>query len=221
MIGKHRCVWGVVGFTHPTIGKHRCVWGVVGFTHPTVMSEYRRCMVAGGTYFFTVVGFQRRWIFEDEQNVRLLGDSMRHVRKEAPFRTVAVVVLPDHLHCIWSLPRLDADYSTRWKQIKREFTVRFLGAGGEDLRVSDARRSRGERGVWQHRYWEHVVEDEKELEGLCDYIHYNPVKHGFAASPAEWRWSTFARFIASGQYDPDWGRTAPDSINSVLSIVGE
>ncbi len=195
--------------------------GMVGFTHPTLMSEYRRWMVPGGTFFFTVVAYKRRWIFRDEENVRLLGDVMRKVREDALFQTIAMVVLPDHLHCIWSLPRLDADYPTRWKRIKRDFTVRFLAAGGDDDRVSDERRSRGERGVWQRRYWEHVVEDEGELESLCDYIHFNPVKHNHAASPAEWKWSTFGRFVASGHYDPGWGRTAPDSIKRVGSIVGE
>jgi putative transposase len=185
------------------------------------MSEYRRWMVPGGTFFFTVVCHERRWNLEHEPNVRLLGDVMRTVRKDAPFQTIAMVVLPDHFHCIWTLPRLDADYATRWKQIKRDFTVRFLAAGGADRRVSQSRRSRGERGVWQRRYWEHVVENEEELECLCDYIHYNPVKHGYASSPREWQWSTFARFVDSGQYDIDWGRTAPKSIDTVASIVGE
>jgi putative transposase len=193
----------------------------VGFTHPTMMSEYRRWMVPGGTFFFTVVGYERRLIFEEERQVRLLGDVMRDVRGEAPFRTIAIVVLPDHLHCIWTLPLLDADYPTRWKRIKRDFTVSFLGAGGDDHRVSDERHARGERGVWQRRYWEHVVEDENELECLCDYIHYNPVKHGYVSSPGEWPWSSFARFVASGHYPPEWGRTAPASIDKVASIVGE
>src|SRR5262245_38232491 len=117
---------------------------------------------------------------------------MRKVREDAPFQTVAMAVLPDHLHCIWSLPRLDSDFSTRWKRIKRDFTVRFLDDGGDanDRPVSLKRRSRGERGVWQRRFWEHLIQDEAELEGLCDYVHYNPVKHGYVSSPREWPWST-------------------------------
>jgi putative transposase len=234
---------GLVGFTHPTIDYNRrslvmsggiggfhppyncrsiVSLGMVGFIHHNLMSEYRRWMVPGGTYSFTVVCYKRRWNFEHEANVRLLGEVMRDIRDDAPFKTIAMVVLPDHLHCIWSLPRLDADYPTRWKQIKRDFTVRFLEAGGEDdRRVAARRRARGERGIWQRRYWEHVVKDEQELEDLCDYIHYNPVNHGHAASPAEWPWSSFSRFVESGQYDPAWGRTKPDSIDKVASILGE
>jgi putative transposase len=185
------------------------------------MSNYRRWLILGGTYFFTVVCYQRRKLFETEASVRLLSDVMRAVRGTAPFHTIAMVVLPDHLHCIWSLPRLDADYPTRWKRIKRDFTVRYLGTGGNDDDLPGNRRSRGERGLWQRRFWEHVVEDETELERLCDYIHYNPVKHGHAASPQEWPWSTFAQFVARGQYDREWGRAAPRSIDNIASIVGE
>ena len=185
------------------------------------MSNYRRWMVPGGTYFFSVVAYNRRRIFNDEQTVRLLGGLMREVRNQAPFQTVAMVVLPDHLHCIWTLPPCDADYPARWKYIKRDFTVQFVAAGGADRLVSVERRSRGDRGIWQRRYWEHVVEDEHELESLVDYIQYNPVKHHHSTSPAEWPWSTFGRFVASGHYDPDWGKTAPASIDKVTSIVGE
>jgi putative transposase len=166
--------------------------------------------------------YRRRKLFEDEEAVRLLGDVMREVRKDAPFRTTAMVVLPDHLHCIWSLPRGDDDYPTRWKQIKRDFTVRWITDGDEDDDyASTSRQARGEEAVWQRRYWEHVVEDERELEALCDYIHYNPVKHGYTTSPAAWPWSTFFRFVASGDYAPDWGNTVPSSIDRAVSIVGE
>jgi putative transposase len=186
------------------------------------MSAYRRRMIPGETYFFTLVTFGRRRIFESEQAVRILGDSLRFVRNDAPFRTTAMVVLPDHLHCIWSLPRGDADFSTRWKRIKREFTIRWIAVGGHcpDASVSTERRARGKRGVWQRRFWEHVVRDEQDLERLCEYIHYNPVKHGYSARPLDWPWSTFPRFVASGDYPPDWGRTVPTSIDQVSSIVG-
>jgi len=187
------------------------------------MSAYRRWMIPGETYFFTVVAYRRRRIFDREENIRLLGDAMRSVRAKFPFRTIATVVLPDHLHCLWSLPRGDADFSTRWKRIKRDFTVQLLGEGNEskDNLVSPERRARGERGVWQRRFWEHVVRDDEELESFCDYIHYNPVKNGYATSPAGWQWSTFARFVASGHYPPDWGRTLPASVDKVSSIIGE
>lgn len=187
------------------------------------MSAYRRWMMPGETYFFTVVTFGRRCILGSEQAVRDLGDSLRLVRKDTPFRTIAMVVLPDHLHCIWTLPRGDADFSTRWKRIKREFTVRWRARADRpsDPDIPAARRARGEGVVWQRRFWEHVVRDESELERICEYIHYNPVKHGHAARPLDWPWSTFSRFVASGDYQPDWGRTVPTMIDQVSSIAGE
>jgi putative transposase len=180
-------------------------------------------MIPGETYFFTVVTFGRRRVFSDERVVKILGDSLRSIRRDAPFRTIAMVVLPDHVHCIWSLPRGDSDFSTSWKRIKREFTVKWIAEGPQDpdVRVSARRRARGERGIWQRRFREHVVRDEQELERLCDDIHYNPVKHGYSARPLDWPWSTFSRFVASGDYPPDWGRTRPTSIDQLSSIVGE
>jgi putative transposase len=180
-------------------------------------------MIPGETYYFTVVTYRRRRLFGREESARLLGESMREVRKDAPFRTIAMVVLPDHLHCIWSLPRGDADFSTRWKRIKRDFTVGWLNVGNDDVgwQVPARRRARGERGFWQRRSWEHVVRNDQELEALCDYIHYNPVKHGYTSRPAEWPWSTFSRFVSSGDYSLEWGSTVPTSIDRVVSIVGE
>lgn len=187
------------------------------------MPNYRRWMIPGETFFFTVVTFKRRKIFVSQRVATILGQAFRTVRRDAPFRTIAMVVLPEHLHCIWSLPPGDADFSTRWKRIKREFTVQYRREidPDPDAGVSPHRRARGERGVWQRRFWEHVVEDQHELEILCDYIHYNPVKHGHASSPAEWPWSTFEKFVAGGDYPPDWGRTRPTSFGAVASIVGE
>jgi putative transposase len=187
------------------------------------MPDYRRWMILGETFYFTVVTHDRRPIFDRDKNVRLLGEVMRLVRATTPFQTIAVVVLPDHLHCVWSLPCGDSDFSTRWKRIKREFTIRLpLGCGAHpDQVVSASRRSRGEKGVWQRRFWEHVVRDDDELDQLCDYIHYNPVKHGYASSPAVWPWSSFARFVASGHYPIEWGRTAPSTIDKVSQFVGE
>jgi putative transposase len=151
------------------------------------MSDYRRWLIPGATYFFTVVTHERRPIVQSEQAVHLLGEVMRGVRETSPFHTIAMVVLPDHLHCVWSLPPDDADFSTRWKKIKRDFTLRWIESGGAEVAVSTPRHSRGERGIWQRRFWEHQVRDEKDLK-RCDYIHYNPVKHGYASRPSEWRW---------------------------------
>ncbi len=120
-----------------------------------------------------------------------------------------MVVLPDHFHCVWSLPPGDDDYSIRWKRIKREFTIRWIERGGSELPVAESGRVRGERGIWQRRFWEHQVKDELDLEHCCDYIHYNPVKHGYVTRPGDWPWSTFEKFVKAGHYEPDWGRTLP------------
>ena len=171
------------------------------------MSDYRRWLVPGATYFFTVVTYQRRLILGSEEAVRLLSDVMREVRKNLPFHTIAMVVLPDHIHCVWSLPPDDLDFSTRWKKIKREFTVHWVALNERQPLVSSSRRFKGERGVWQRRFWEHLVRDEADLEHCCDYIHYNPVKHGYAASPGDWPWSTFARFCSVGRLSARLGKT--------------
>lgn len=179
------------------------------------MSDYRRWYVPGGTAFFTVVAYRRRRLFDDSRACELLGRVMRSVRDELPFTTVASVLLPDHLHMIWALPAGDGDFSTRWKKIKRDFTVGWLAVGGKELPVSVSQADRGNRGVWQRRFYEHQVRDEGELSCLSDYIHYNPVKHGYADRPWNWRHTTFRRFVEAGHYEQDWGRTQPDSIQGL------
>src|SRR5262249_48865466 len=149
------------------------------------MPEYRRWYVPGGTYFFTVVTQDRVPTFHDPLAVRVLGVVMRKVRATYPFHTVAAVVLPDHLHCVWSLPRGDSDYSGRWRWIKAAFTELWLSAGGSETSPTPSRVQKRERGVWQRRFWELQIRDEMDLEQHVDYIHYNPVKHGYAARPAD------------------------------------
>ena len=173
------------------------------------MPDYRRWYVPGGTFFFTLVCYRRRLLFRDAAARALLGNVMREVRDESPFMTVAACLLPDHLHAIWELPAGDADYSGRWKEIKSRFTEQWLEAGGKELPVSESRRKRGERGVWQRRFWEHMIRDESDLETRFDYVHYNPVKHGYVRRPWDWEYSTFRRYVAMGHYDREWGSTEP------------
>ena len=173
------------------------------------MAEYRRWFVPGATYFFTVVTHGRQPIFREPSAVRWLGEAMREARRVRPFRTVAAVLLPDHLHCLWALPAGDADFPTRWRRIKQDFTRRRIAAGYDPHAVSPARAARGERGVWQRRYWEHLVRDEDDLERHVDYILYNPVKHGLASRPADWPWSSIHRFIHEGRYPSDWCPETP------------
>ena len=173
------------------------------------MPDYRRWYQPGGTYFFTVVTCRRWKLFRDPNARGLLGTVIRQVAQERPFDTLAIVLLWDHLHCVWSLPRGDFDYSPRWKEIKDRFTEAWIDTGGRELPVTRSQRLRGHRGIWQRRFWEHSIRDEADLERCCDYIHYNPVKHGYVRRPWNWQWSSFRRFVRSGEYPPDWGRSEP------------
>jgi putative transposase len=179
------------------------------------MSNYRRWYVAGGTYFFTLVSYRRHHLFSDEVARNLLGDAIREIAAVLPFTTVATVLLPDHMHCVWTLPPGHANYSIRWKDIKSLFTTRWFESGGRERPVTSAQAARGNRGIWQKRFWEHVVDTDEELERVCDYIHYNPVKHGYVKRPADWPWSSFHRFVREGQYSMDWGRSEPLSVRGM------
>jgi putative transposase len=179
------------------------------------MADYRRWYVPGGTYFFTVVTYRRHPLFADPAARALLGTVMREERDKAPFETVACCLLPDHFHVLWTLPPDDDDYSGRLKNIKSEFTERWIASGGKELPVSAARRRRGRRGIWQPRFWESTIEDEEEMESDFDYIHYNPVKHGHARRPWDWLPSTFRRYVAMGHYPWNWGETEPPHLRGL------
>ena len=169
------------------------------------MSQYRRAYIAGGHYFFTVVTFGRLELFSCQENVNRLGDAFRHVKRKHPFAIDAIVLLPDHLHAIWRLPEGDADFSLRWRLIKH-----YLARG-----VNCPTNQRGEKQVWQRRFWEHLIRDEADWRHHVDYIHYNPVKHGYTNSPMEWANSSFARAVANGWYERDWGCGEPDNIRDI------
>ncbi len=153
--------------------------------------HYKRNLVPGGTYFFTVVTQNRAPILCENKNADLLREAFKKVLVKHPFQIDAFVLMPDHIHCIWTLPPDDADYSTRWRLIKSYFTRGIKSASRE-------------HGVWQKRYWEHTIRDEKDYENHCNYIHYNPVKHGLVKYPVEWDFSSFHRFVKQGKYSPEW-----------------
>jgi putative transposase len=173
------------------------------------MPHYRRNYVPGGTYFFTVVTYRRRRMLVDELARRCLRDAITEIRGKWPFEQVAFVLLPDHLHAVWTLPPGDDRYSLRWRRIKEDFTRRYLKAGGTELPQTDSRIAHGHRGVWHKRFWEHTVRDEDDLKHCADYVHFNPVKHGLVARVADWPWSSFHRFVELGEYDPTWGAADP------------
>jgi putative transposase len=163
------------------------------------MTSYRRNFVPGGSYFFTVNLADRRLRLLTE-HIELLRTAFRQVKTRHPFTIDATVVLPDHLHAIWTLPEADIDFATRWRLIKATFS-RGLRRG-EGLSIS--RATKGERGIWQRRYWEHTLRDEGDLERHVDYIHFNPVKHGHMSRVRDWPHSTFHRMVKLGIYPEDW-----------------
>ena len=169
------------------------------------MPDFRRYFVAGGTYFFTLVTARRSPLLRHEHARTLLAKVMREARKKAPLQTVAIVLLPDHLHTIWTLPPGDDDYPSRWQGIKANFTSRWLALGGDEQEMAQGYRRQRRRGVWQPRFMEHTIRDEQDLHNHADYIHYNPVKHGHVCSPRDWPWSSFHRYVRTGDYPPDWG----------------
>lgn len=165
------------------------------------MSSYRRWYVPGGMYFFTLVTYNRRPIFSSGYGRRLLRTAIEEVRSKHPFDIVATVLLPDHWHLIMKLPKGNTTYSVRLKQIKARFTTLWLEEGLPEVIVTPSQLERGERGLWQPRFWEHTIRDEDDLERCVDYIHWNPRKHSLVARVADWKWSSFHRFVDSGDYD--------------------
>ncbi len=162
------------------------------------MVNYRRNYVPGGTYFFTVVLRDRslRLLTEHADKLR---DSFMAVKRRQSFHMNAIVILPEHLHAIWTLPDGDADYPGRWKAIKSAFTRAVVKAGA---RIG--RNTRGEYALWQPRYWEHTIADEDDYRKHVDYIHFNPVKHGWAKRVMDWPHSSFHRYVRQGILSPDW-----------------
>jgi putative transposase len=168
------------------------------------MPDYRRWRVEGGCYFFTVNLLNRRQHLLIEQ-IDLLRTAFRTVRQEHPFHIDAIVVLPEHLHCVLTMPAADADYSVRWSEVKKAFS-RGLPATENRSRI---RIRAGERGIWQRRFWEHVIRDDRDFAAHVDYIHYNPVKHGYCKRPVEWPHSSIHDFIRRGVLTNDWGTSGP------------
>jgi putative transposase len=168
--------------------------------------QYRRAWIAGGSFFFTVVTAERRPVFASGTAVDILRMAFRAVRSRYPFQADAIVILPDHIHCIWSLPEGDADFAMRWRLIKTWFTKRHDSVSGNATRGGSGKRQQGRLPVWQNRYWEHALRDEADMARHVDYIHFNPVKHGLVAAVREWPYSSFHRYVEAGLYLPDWGQ---------------
>ncbi|NQU25753.1 MAG: transposase [Candidatus Nealsonbacteria bacterium] len=174
------------------------------------MPDYRRWYVPGGTYFFTVVTYRRTPFLCDEMARRLLRESMELEAAKRPFEMHAIVLLPDHLHSLWTLPPDDDKYSQRWSAIKAEFTRNWLRAGGCEGRVTAGEHGEQRRGVWQPRFMEHTIRDEDDFENHFNYIHYNPARHGHVVATKDWPWSTFHKYVQLDVYSPEWGTNPMD-----------
>ncbi|MCI5163247.1 MAG: transposase [Candidatus Electrothrix sp. AX5] len=168
------------------------------------MSNYRRADVKGGTYFFTVVTFRRRTFLCDEHVRTALRQAIDTTRVTHPFRIDGWVLLPDHLHCMWTLPPDDAAFGVRWSMIKRAVTQQCADTLHRKELMSASMQKRNESTLWQRRFWEHQIRNEKDYARHLDYIHYNPVKHGHVRTAGQWPWSTFHRYVAAGIYPANW-----------------
>lgn len=161
--------------------------------------HYRRAKVPGGTYFFTV-NLANRGSHLLVEHIDLLRDAARTVKQNHPFDIVAWSVMPEHMHAIWRMPEHDADFSKRWMLIKQ----RFSWALARREIITASRQRKGERGIWQRRFWEHLVTDEHDLAHHVDYVHINPVKHGYVTRASDWPYSSIHRYIRQGMLPPDW-----------------
>ena len=171
------------------------------------MSEYRRLFIKGGMYFFTLVTYQRQPILCEEPALIRLKSAFQYVKNKHHFRMHALVILPDHLHCIWQLPEDDDNFSIRWNMFKRYFSI------GMPSTISHRR----EKIIWQRRFWEHLIRNEGDLNRCLDYIHYNPVKHGYVNRPCDWHNSTFKKHVDLGHYELSWGSNGDvEKIKNIL-----
>ena len=165
--------------------------------------EYRRAKVEGGTFFFTVVTYNRHQFLCEEENTLILREAFRQVKQQYSFNIDAIAILPNHIHSIWTLPPGDSNFSNRWRLIKNYFTRNCDPKYKGD--VSKSRQCKNEQAVWQRRFWEHQIKDDLDFRNHIDYIHYNPVKHGYVESPAHWKYSSFHHYVKRGIYDENWG----------------
>ena len=214
---------GGVGF----VGTKPCppyfVWGLHGhkiiLTDLTVsndaMPQYRRFSIAGGTYFFTVVTYRRRPILCDAPVRAALRNAIQTVRARYPFTINAWVLLPDHLHCLWTLPPDDANFAKRWALIKRHVSMTCAGEYHRPDWMTASKLKHRESTFWQRRYWEHCIYSETDFANHLNYIYINPVKHGLVSRVSDWPYSTFHRDVKNGLYPLDWAGGMDDDDLSV------
>ncbi len=170
------------------------------------MSNYRRFYPTGGTWFFTVVAYHRRPILCDEPIRDALRAAIKYTQQDYPFTIDAIVLMPDHLHCLWTLPQEVSDYSKRWRIIKRRVSVACAEQYKQPDLLTESKKKHRESTIWQRRFWAHQILDQADFNHHFNYIHYNPVKHGLCQKPSDWPWSTFHRYVKEGIYQKDWAQ---------------
>ena len=179
------------------------------------MSNYRRVYIPGGMYFLTIITYQRQPLFSDRNNISLLRNTTAKVKSEMPFDIIGAVILPEHIHFIWSLPKGDRNYSKRVGRLKVLFTKSLRGDNNLPQNVSLSRQKHRESNVWQRRFWEHTIRDERDLAAHLDYIHYNPVKHGYVSCPHLWEYSSFHSWVKKGGYPLEWACNCNENKNKI------
>ena len=171
--------------------------------------QYRRSDIKGASYFFSVnLNNRKTRLLVDY--IEALRSSIIHVKQRHPFTIDAIVVMPEHLHAVFTLPHNDNNYAMRWMLIKSVFSRKIP----KKETISPSRASKRERGIWQRRYWEHLIRDEHDYQSHIDYIHYNPVKHGHASSPVDWPYSSIHQYIKNGELPKNWGDDDNDRKNN-------
>ena len=182
------------------------------------MSNYTRVQIPGATYFFTLVTFDRQAILTTPQARTILRQVFRENRLYQPFQLDAICLLPDHLHCLWTLPYNDADFSGRWNRIKGLFSKRYRAENVLHGDPNPSRQRKGETSIWQRRFWEHCIRDDEDFRRHLDYLHFNPVKHGHAANAIDWPWSSLPRYVQKRWYERTWGAQEPVSIKDMNGL---
>lgn len=176
------------------------------------MPNYRRAKNTGGSYFFSVVTHNRQPILTREDVRHALRDAITQVRTTLPFEIDAWVLLPDHLHCVWTLPKDDADFSTRWRLIKTKVTQQCRDTLEQPRMLSDRREAKNQSTIWQNRFWEHAIRDDDDFAKHVDYVHWNPVKHGRVKHVKDWPYSSFHRYVKRNVYPLNWASGDDDFV---------
>lgn len=177
--------------------------------------EYRRSKTKGGTYFFTLVTYKRKKLFQNIYLANLFLNIIKQIKFKYPFKMSGFVLLPDHFHCIWTLPENDMDFSIRWRLIKSNFTRQCLST--YKTKPTSSRSAKKEQCIWQRRFWEHEIKNEIEFSKYLDYIHFNPVKHGYVNLPCEWQHSSFHYYVKKEIYPINWGADNVAMLNKFVA----